>query len=458
MSDDILDWAPRPASLPVSVWPAVLPPKVAQKRWLLQRLQRSQWLPPEEVASGQLEQLSRLLRFAYAKVPFYRERLGAAGVDPSQDLTAADLSRIPVLDRADLQAGRCNATPPKQHGSVTMNRTSGSSGMPVEVHVTDLYHLFYECNAARDNHWAGRDPAWTSAIIRRTGEEPPAGGREGSGWALGPAWCRDDPSRTVIQSIRLTVGEQLDWLLELRPEVVVSYPSNLVAVAQRLQERGARIANQRQVVTIGEMLTPTAREIIGSGFGVPVVDIYSSEELGMIASPCPDGDGYHVHAESVLVEVLDDVGEPCEPGETGRLVISALQNFATPLIRYDIRDWAEQGGPCSCGRGLPVIRRILGRSRNMLVLPDGERRWPLTGYMRFGEVIPVRQFQFAQTSRERVQARLVADRPATPEDEAALARIIQDELGHPFEIEFVWLDELPTSPGGKFEEFVSELG
>ena len=164
-----------------------------------------------------------------------------------------------------------------------------------------------------------------------------------------------------------------------------------------------------------------------------------------------------MQSESVLVEVLDADGMPCQPGATGRLVITALHNYAMPLIRYEIRDLAEVGGQCPCGRGLPVINRILGRTRNLVTLPNGQRHWPLVGFSRFRDVAPVKQFQFVQTSLQEILARLVVERPLTGGEEDALRKIMQDRLGFPFDIRFEYLDCIPRTAGGKYEEFISEI-
>jgi phenylacetate-CoA ligase len=108
--------------------------------------------------------------------------------------------------------------------------------------------------------------------------------------------------------------------------------------------------------------------------------------------------------------VLGEDGAPYSP-KIGRVVITDLHNFAMPLIRYAIGDYAEVGEPCSAGRGLPSLRAVLGRRRNMIVFPDGRRHWPLTGFHRFGDVAPIRQYQFVQHTREHIEVRLVADRP-----------------------------------------------
>jgi phenylacetate-CoA ligase len=164
-----------------------------------------------------------------------------------------------------------------------------------------------------------------------------------------------------------------------------------------------------------------------------------------------------VQSENVLLEVLDDEGHPCAPGQTGRLVITALHNYATPLIRYEIGDHAQVGEPCDCGRGLPVLTRILGRTRNMLVLPNGEQHWPIVGFREFRDIAPISQYQFVQKSTRELLARFVMERPITEAQEKQLTAHIQKSLGHPFAIRFEYLDSIPRGKTGKYEEFVCEV-
>jgi phenylacetate-CoA ligase len=128
-----------------------------------------------------------------------------------------------------------------------------------------------------------------------------------------------------------------------------------------------------------------------------------------------------------------------------------------PLLRYDIGDYAEVGPPCPCGRGLPVLTRILGRERAMLTTADGRRYWPFFGAWFFRDVAPVRQFQFVQTALDALDARMVLERPITDEEEAALRALILGFLPAPFAIRFVWVDAIPRAASGKYEEFRSEL-
>jgi phenylacetate-CoA ligase len=168
---------------------------------------------------------------------------------------------------------------------------------------------------------------------------------------------------------------------------------------------------------------------------------------------------YHQHAESLLLEVLDENDRPVRPGESGRVVVTVLHNFATPLIRYEIGDHAQLGPACPCGRGLPTLTQILGRRRNMVVLPNGERRWPLVGFHRYREVADVRQYQLVQHSLGEIEMRVVTGTGSLDSIQSdALTRVIQESLRHPFRVRFTPFGrELPRARTGKFEEFVCLL-
>jgi phenylacetate-CoA ligase len=128
--------------------------------------------------------------------------------------------------------------------------------------------------------------------------------------------------------------------------------------------RGIRFPRLREVRTSGEPVGATTRQLCRDAWNVPVTDVYAAAEAGCIALQCPGSEHYHVQSESVLVEVLDGWNRACAPGTVGRVVVTTLQNFAMPLVRYDIGDLAEVGAPCPCGRGLPVLTRIAGRVRD----------------------------------------------------------------------------------------------
>jgi phenylacetate-CoA ligase len=167
------------------------------------------------------------------------------------------------------------------------------------------------------------------------------------------------------------------------------------------------------VITYSEQVPMGLREEISARLGVLLEDIYSSREIGYIALECPEHNYDHVQAETVLVEITDDKDRPCPIGEVGRVVVTPLQNFAMPLIRYAISDYAEFGPPCPCGRGLPVIRNIHGRARNMPRLPSGEGKWLILAAALEQRMrgLPMIQYQLIQPAFSEIDVSIVPVRP-----------------------------------------------
>jgi phenylacetate-CoA ligase len=162
----------------------------------------------------------------------------------------------------------------------------------------------------------------------------------------------------------------------------------------------------------------------------------------------------------VFLEIVDEQGKPCLPHQPGRVLITTLHNFATPLIRYELGDYAEFGDPCPCGRGLPVIKKILGRKRNRLIFPDGRSEFPYLG--EHGQIeskmdVIVYQFQIVQHSVEEIEFKVVTSRPFTEEESLWVVSLVQENLGYPFHVTITLLDDIPKGPTGKFEEFVSKI-
>ena len=254
----------------------------------------------------------------------------------------------------------------------------------------------------------------------------------------------------------ISVKKQVRWLQRERPDYLVTTATSLLELAKHCHDRDIKLSGLRQIESLGSVLFPEVRQLCRKVWGIPVVDTYSAQEVGYMALQCPDHEHYHVQAESALVEVLDDKWQPCRPGEWGRVVVTPLRDFAMPLIRYDIGDYAEVGEPCPCGRGLPVIRRILGRTRNMLTLPSGERTYP--GFVNdWFEGFPVSQFQIVQRELDDLEAKIVPSRPFTEAEEERVRAVLLERLGVPFKVTISYHDEIPRSPGGKYEDFRSEL-
>ena len=449
------------SSIPGIAWPAVPTAAAALRLALLRQLEESQWWPAEALRAQQDRQLSVLLSRAVATVPYYGARLGEAGVRPGRPLTPEVWNRVPLLRREDIQqAGTAlhSRTVPRAHRPPHKITTSGATGKPVAVQTTRVTRLFWDVFTLRDHHWHRRDLSGTLAAIRSypDGKALYPKGAGGRGWApVASAIYHTGPAYGL--AITTSAENQAEWLRRRRPNYLIVYPSSLAELIGYCGERGVAFPELREVCTVSEAVSPELRAACQETLGVKLTDMYSAQETGYLALQCPDHEHYHVQSESVFLEVLDEAGRPCEPGEIGRVVVTSLHNFATPLIRYEIGDYAEVGAPCPCGRGLPVLTRVMGRVRNMVTLPNGERYWPSVYGGRYADIAPIRQLQLVQKSLERIEVRLVVERPLTVEEERELRELVHTRIRHPFEVVFTYHDEIPRGPGGKYEDFKSEL-
>jgi phenylacetate-CoA ligase len=314
---------------------------------------------------------------------------------------------------------------------------------------TDLAGFYWQAMNVRDHLWHGRDFGLKLAAVRVGGDV-----ERMKNWFGEVGETTLQTGTCVLIPTGTPIPEMADIVQSEDPAYLTGYVNNVVAILKHIDAKAGRLPSLRQVRSFGETVTQAARDYVRQRWGVPFIDLYSAREVGYIALQCPDAGGYHVQAESTYVEILRENGTPCEPGEIGRVVVTPLHNFAFPLIRYNIEDLAEVGPACSCGRGLPVLRRILGRSRNLVKFRDGRTQWPALGVDEFLSIAPIRQFQFVQHSYDDLEIRLAVERPLTENEQASFGRHILERFKHPFHIRWTFLDAIPYSASGKFEDFI----
>ena len=369
---------------------------------LVHDLQRSQWLSEADIAESQRPLIERLVRHAAAETEFYRQRLAPLFDGPDAASARVNLDRwreVPVLRRPDaidyLEKMSARSVPPDA-GGVHHGESSGSTGRPLR-HMRSVRSVtMANCLLERTYELFGIDLNGSLAHITLDKQQTcryPAGGRFNH-------WNSQSPNADLfVLDIRASAEEQLEWLERVRPNHVMTYPETLKEVAEAAAAKNSPLKFQTFIAT-GEMLKPETRDLIARIFGCRTVDIYGAREMGPIAFQCPDEGGYHVCAEALLFELLDEADRPAPVGAFGRIVVTSLYNYAMPFIRYDIGDYAlAAAGPCACGRGLPKLDQIAGRTRNLFVMPDGSKK-RLQGALvqETSKYLSYRQVQFVQTA------------------------------------------------------------
>ncbi len=442
-------------------FPAVPNSPSASVQVLVNKLLENEWRSRSEIKARQFGQLRSLLRRAQRHSPFYAARIRNCGLDPATMGGLDELQRVPLLTRVDLRDNfeqiKCRELPP---GTVVTGEmaTSGSISSPVRVLTTNVTALMWAALNVRDHVWAGLDPRGSLASIRhfsrgdhptrtKQGVHPDSwGGTFGACFVTGPAHLMD---------ISQDVEDQISFLLKANPDCLLSYPTNLEMLGRRLVERRGELPRLALVLAVGEVLPPHMRHSIEAAFGTRMWDLYSSVEVGYIASQCPAGNGYHVHEENVLVEILDEENQPCRPGEPGKVVVTGLMNYGFPLIRCDLGDYAvvvEE--PCRCGRSLMSLKEIVGRQRGQLLLPDGRVKFSSDLSVAFRDMGQIRQFKVTQHSRDHVEMVIVPMEGFGDEDKRKITEEFHAFFEFPIRVSFTLVPRIEREPGGKYLDFV----
>ncbi|MGH8668608.1 MAG: phenylacetate--CoA ligase family protein [Burkholderiales bacterium] len=440
--------------VPGIAWPGLPTAEGAAMLALQWQLEQSQWWSGESLLLHQFRQLRLVAGHAVANVPYYREHLRGCGLASIGEITPHSFLRWPVLRRSDIQerqaalrARHC----PGSHGPVSEVFTSGSTAMPMRVLYSGAAQLFANAISVRDHLWHGRDLSGKLGAIRWM---TPSGRQSGWSPATNAAFATGPAAAIEVST---AVDSQLEWLLAERPSYLLTTPSNLRALLAQSIASDARPAGLKGVMTYSEALPGGLRQAVQSAWNAPLADTYSCTEFGALALQCPESPHYHLQSENAYVEVLREDGSPCEAGETGRVVVTGLHNFAMPLLRYELGDMAQLGGACGCGRGLPVIRRILGRVRNMARDPQGRLFQPAFDPAIEQTGLPVRQYQFVQVAPAALELAYVMDREMTEGEHAALNEAVSRQMGYAVSLAVQRVDAVPRSAGGKFEGFVSRI-
>jgi len=243
--------------------------------------------------------------------------------------------------------------------------------------------------------------------------------------------------------------------MERRPAYLGAFPPVLKELAILARQIGADLSFE-QLVSFSAVLDDETRQLCQSVFGAGVADGYGAQEIGHIAAQCRDCGEYHVSAEGCVVEVLRPDGSAAAPGECGRVVVTPLFNFAMPFIRFELGDVAEVGSAePSCGRGLPTLRRILGRVRNMFRFSDGSVIWPTASAFRLGDYFNYTQYQIVQIDFQHIEIRYVSEGEPQEIDVAGLTQQVSRALKQRISVTVRRVNEIPRTRTGKYEDCVS---
>jgi phenylacetate-CoA ligase len=416
-------------------------------------LNRLQWRSPADLRALQAVKLRRLLGLAAARCPYYGAQFAACSVDVEQEDPFAILARLPLLDKAAIRTHRERLTDPTSPHGVLTASTGGSTGEPLTFHF-DRQRVGYDKAARMRTHeWFGVRP----------------GDRELYLWGAPAELSKQDHLRRwrdgvtndlLLSAFNLSpsvMRAYLERLERFNPAAVFGYPSSVALLCEFARSIGRQVRPPalRAVFASGEVLDATQRQTIADYFQVPVVNGYGSREAGFLAHECPAG-AMHVMAENIVLEVVGADGVPVAVGEPGEIVVTHLDAYAMPLIRYRTEDMGRLlPGVCSCGRGLPLMDVVAGRRTDHLVAPDGTLKHALSLIYVLRELDSVRRFQIHQGPRRDLDIRIVPAPSFTERDRGCVELGVRRELGPNVEVRVRLVDRIETSPSGKYRYVTS---
>ena len=427
--------------------------------WHARGQSRVPFLPPERLAAIQSRRVRRIVAHAYDTVPFYREGMARAGLTPADFRTADDLERLPLATADDLARDPerfCARS--HQPGDGVELLTSGTTGHRKRV-VYDRRYVFMAWAAAqrrRDvvSRLTGiprhartlefRIPVSTATILLE----------EQRRHSFAPSWM---VARRHVHPVTSTVAAAIEAVNAVAPDVIHAYGTFAGSLFREAARAGFPIHRPRLVIAHSDALPPADRTLIEEGFGVPVISMYVAAESGFIACQCEQRRGFHIDVDRVAVRVVDAEGRRVPSGQQGEIVVSNLTNRATVILNYRLGDLVTLSErPCPCGRTLPTLDGIDGRTANTFAMPDGSSRRAVPILIEMQARPGVLQVQLRQERLRSFVVRAVLGSGADREEFVRLARRLMSEaLGDDAEVAIELVARIPPDANGKVRAVVN---
>lgn len=418
-------------------------------------LERTQWLSASELAKLQQEKLRRFLRKIAETVPYYQRLFADLNFDPQAVTSTADLQQLPFLDKATI---RQHTDALKARSAVDLKRfnTGGSSGEPLIFYLGKERVSHDVAAKRRATRWWGVDIGDPEIVIW------------GSPIELGSQdkvrLLRDKLFRSKLLSAfemsEANLNSFVEQIRESRPAMLFGYPSSLALIAEHARQKGIVMDRLgiKVVFVTSERLYDHQRSSIEQVFGCPVANGYGARDAGFIAHQCPAG-SLHLSAEDIVVEIVDADGKVLPAGESGEIVVTHLATSDFPFVRYRTGDVGVLSDSlCACGRGLPVLAHVEGRTTDFVRAADGTIMHGLALIYVLRDMPEVEEFRIVQESLTQTRVEVVATKGA-PHSE--MERWVQEQfwqrLGEEVNVLVSFVASIPREKSGKYRYVVSKI-
>ena len=408
------------------------------------------WKSEAEIADLQWRKLERLIAHCWDHVPYYRMRWAQAGLrDPRDVANVDDYARLPLLTKQDVRDNFAQLKSAPHGEALLYKTTGGSTGEPLTIGYTRESYERRTAVMLRGYGWAGARLGSRALYL----------------WGVAPQGIKERMHHALFNRRMLDVftmsdanmGDYADAIDRHQPEVIVSYVASVVRLAQWLLDNDRRVHMPRAVVCAAEPLFEYQRVLIEEAFGCPAFNTYGCREFMLIASECELRDGLHVNADHLRVELGEQVFDSAQAGIPRQVLVTDLHNSGMPLMRYANGDMATaRDRPCACGRGLPMLEKVEGRSMDALRTPQGHYVGEFLEHLMF-DTPGIARFQALQARLDRLDISIVRQAHFREESLEHIRTAMREAFGNGLELRFTYAEEIPLTASGKLRVAISTL-
>jgi phenylacetate-CoA ligase len=421
---------------------------------LRERLESSQWWSGSQLKAYQATRLKQFLSRIGERVPYYRKLFSQHHFDPHALTSLEALQRLPLLTKSDIRLN-LEAFKADGHGPLMRYNTGGSSGEPL-IFYMGLERKTHDVAAKwRATRWWGVDIGDPELVVWGSPVELSAQDRIRR--------LRDALMRSHLLPAFEMSTPNLTHFVEVirtqRPAMLFGYPSSLALIAQQARRQGMDMTQLgiKVAFVTSEKLYDPQRALISEVFACPVANGYGARDAGFIAHECPSG-RLHISAEDMIVETVRPDGAPTAPEEAGEIVVTHMATSDFPFVRYrtgDIGILSTQ--PCACGRGLPVLQEVQGRSTDFVVAQNGTVMHGLALIYTVRDLPGVERFKIEQMTLLHTVVRVLAGPEFGAAQEARIVHDFKSRLGDAVQVQVERVSEMANEASGKFRYVVSHV-
>ena len=424
-------------------------------RQCLEFLDKSQWWSDDEIENYQNEKLRKIVKYAYENVPYYNKLFRKLKLKPEDIKTKVDLKKLPIIRREDIAKNLRDFLSVNAKMFKPQRRsTGGTTGVPL-VYYSDIYSWSLTWGLKfRAWNWGGYTLGDKIAILAGASLVPDQ--KKNSKKIIWGKLNRMYPmSMTHADDImlekyaRILVREDINFLR--------GYPSSIAVFADYVKEKNIKL-NIKSVVTTAEVLQPSFRETIEMALNCKVFDTYGCADAGANANECELHNGFHISHESSIMEILDvKNNREVKPGEPGEIIVTSLTNYVMPTLRYAPSDLGVKSNiVCSCGRKMPLLDKILGRTSDVIKFSNGIRLGGPAFTLIFRN-FKIYNYQLVQNAPDSLDVNVVKRKEFSSEDHNRLLKILRFHTGADVKININFTDKIQVSKSGKFRFIISNI-